>query len=96
VADFRSRPPFEEVASNWVRRYPVARQRRCQEMVRVLETMREMGVDPVIMRATTAFFERSGGPGLTEAFPEKPGFVDTVIEFLEREVEGRSAPLSVA
>lgn len=92
VVDFMSRHRFEDVASNWVRSHPVAHQRRYHEMVQVLETMRELGVDPVMSRATAAFFERSGSLGLTEAFPEKPGALDAVVEFMERRVGGRSAP----
>jgi 3-hydroxyisobutyrate dehydrogenase-like beta-hydroxyacid dehydrogenase len=84
VVDFMTRHPFEEVASNWVQSHAVAHQRRYQEMVQALETMREIAVDPVMTSATAAFFERSGSLGLTEAFPEKPASPHAVIEFLER------------
>ena len=84
VVDFMTRHPFEEVASNWVRSHPVAHQRRYHEMVQVLETMREVGVDPVMSAATAALFERSGSLGLAEAFPEKPASLEAVIEFMER------------
>jgi UDP-glucose 4-epimerase len=59
-------------------------------MVQVLETMREIGVDPVLSSATAALFERSGSLGLAEAFPEKPASPEAVIEFMERRLGKRA------
>jgi len=83
VTEFMTRNPFDRVASNWTRSHCVAYERRYHEMVQVRDTMREIGVDPVITMATEAFFDRSRALGLEKAFSEKPDSMDAVIEFME-------------
>ena len=70
--------------ANWIQTHAVAHQRRYQEMQQVLETVRELGLDPLMTAATEAFFERSTSVGLAQAFPEKPASMHAVIEFLEQ------------
>jgi len=53
-------------------------------MVQVAETMRELGVEPVMTAGTEAFFRRSLSLGLREAFPEKPDSMQEVIDFIEQ------------
>lgn len=73
---------FERVADNWIRTHPAACERRFHEMVQVVETVRELGVDPLMSTATTAFFQRSRDANLTRAFSEKPDSVDAVVKAL--------------
>ena len=84
VAEFMTHNRFEAVASNWVRTHAVAHSRRHHEMVQVLETMQELGVKPVVSEAVKALFERSASLGLEQAFPEKPGSMEEVIEHMEQ------------
>ena len=83
ITDFMSRKSFDHIASNWVQTHALAYERRYHEMVQVLETMREIGVDPVMTSATEAFFKRSLTLGFEEKFPEKPASFEQVIEFME-------------
>ena len=77
------RNPFDRVGSNWVQTHAVAHRRRYHEIVQVLETMREIGVEPVMTCATEGFFKRSLSLGLQEGFPEKPDSMWQVIDYLE-------------
>jgi len=86
VAEFMSRNPFDRVAENWLQTHAVACDRRYHEMVQVVETMREIGVAPVMTIATESFFDRSRALGLQQAFPAKPGSKEEVVAFMERKL----------
>jgi 3-hydroxyisobutyrate dehydrogenase-like beta-hydroxyacid dehydrogenase len=83
IVDFMTRHPFQGVAENWVRTHPGACERRFHEMEQVLETLADLGVEPVMTRGTTEFFRRSTAAGLARAFPGKPESVWDVAERLE-------------
>jgi 3-hydroxyisobutyrate dehydrogenase-like beta-hydroxyacid dehydrogenase len=83
VAEFMSRNPFDRVAENWLQTHAVACDRRYHEMVQVVETMREIGVVPVMTIATESFFDRSRALGLQHAFPAKPDSKEEVVAFME-------------
>jgi 3-hydroxyisobutyrate dehydrogenase-like beta-hydroxyacid dehydrogenase len=84
VSEFMARNPFERVAENWLQTHAVAFERRYQEMVQVRETIAEIGLAPVMTRATEAFFARSCQLGLSEAFPSRPASMDEVVAYMER------------
>lgn len=86
IVDFMTCNPFEQVASNWVRTHAVACERRYQEMTQVEDTLRDIGIEPIMTAATEAFFSRSLALGLAEAFREKPESMQEVIDFLEKRV----------
>lgn len=83
VSEFMTQNPFDRVAANWGRSHAVAHQRRYHEMQQVTETMREIGLEPLMTAATEAFFGRSGKLGLKDAFPEKPESMEAVVNHLE-------------
>lgn len=87
ITDFMSRKPFEKIASNWVQTHAPAHERRYHEMTQVVETMREIGIEPVMTSATEAFFKRSLELGFAEEFKEKPDSPDKVIEFMEKQLK---------
>jgi 3-hydroxyisobutyrate dehydrogenase len=91
VVDFMTGNPFEAVAANWVRSHAVAHERRYHEMVQVAETMREIGVEPVMTAATEAFFRRSLALGFSEVFLQKPDSVEEVIDFMDQRL-GKERP----
>ena len=80
IVDFMSKHPFQGIAENWIRTHPGASERRYHEMEQVLETLKELGVDPVMTRGTTEFFRKSTACGLAARFARKP---DTVWEVPE-------------
>jgi 3-hydroxyisobutyrate dehydrogenase-like beta-hydroxyacid dehydrogenase len=79
--------PFDRTAANWVRSHAVAFERRFHEMEQVLETMLEIGVDPMMSAATRCFFKRSTQLGFKEAFPQKPDSVQAVVNHMARRLE---------
>jgi 3-hydroxyisobutyrate dehydrogenase-like beta-hydroxyacid dehydrogenase len=89
IVELLERNPFEGVASNWVRSHAVACERREQELIQVVETMREIGVEPLMTEATRALFRRSCELGLNRAFREKPHSMEAVVDFLVERLRGR-------
>lgn len=85
IVQFMTERPFERVAENWIRTHPGACERRYHEMVQVVETVREMGLEPIMAKATVDFFKRSLAMGLPQAFSEKPARGWEVVERLEQE-----------
>ncbi len=79
--------PFDRIANNWIQSHAVAHERRYHEMAQVVETLRELDVDPIMSEAARNFFERSIKLGFAEAFPEKPESAEAVVEFMARQRE---------
>jgi len=86
IVGFMARTGFERAAANWLQTHAVAHERRYHEMVQVAETMREIGVEPVMTAGTEAFFKRSLSLGLRDAFPKKPDSMEEVIDFYVMEL----------
>ncbi|MGC8792572.1 MAG: DUF1932 domain-containing protein, partial [Bryobacteraceae bacterium] len=59
LADFMTANPFERVAANWIRTHPAACHRRYHELRQVTQSLRELGLTPIMSLATEAFFDRS-------------------------------------
>jgi 3-hydroxyisobutyrate dehydrogenase-like beta-hydroxyacid dehydrogenase len=87
VVGLMRRTPFEQVAANWVQTHAVAYERRYHEMLQVAETMRDLGVEPLMTGATEAFFERSRSLGLDAAFVQKPDSMEQVTAFVEQRLK---------
>jgi len=83
IVEFMTRHPFEGVAENWIKTHPGACQRRYHEMEQVLETLKELDVEPVMTRGTTEYFRRSATSGIAKRFGRKPENVWAVFEELE-------------
>jgi 3-hydroxyisobutyrate dehydrogenase-like beta-hydroxyacid dehydrogenase len=81
VVEFMGANPFDRIAENWIQTHALANERRYHEMVQVTETMREIGVEPVMTEATERFFDRSRS--LQWATRVRPT-TDEVIAFLNR------------
>ena len=82
---------FEMVASNWIKTHPAAHERRYHEMIQVIETMHEIGIEPVMTAGTEAFFKRSCSIDMKEAFSINPTSVETIIDFMEKSAKGAEA-----
>ncbi len=84
ISELMTNNPFEQIASNWVQSHTIAYERRYHEMVQVVNTMKEIGIEPLMTSATETFFKRSLSVGFREKFPQKPDSMEKVIEFMER------------
>jgi 3-hydroxyisobutyrate dehydrogenase-like beta-hydroxyacid dehydrogenase len=84
VVELMSQHPFDQTSANWIETHAVAYERRYHEVVQVTETMREIGLEPVMTAGTLAFFKRSCGLGLGNRFTEKPDSMNEVIDFMEQ------------
>jgi len=83
VTEFMDRNAFGQVAENWIQTHATACERRYHEMVQVAETLREIGIAPVMAAATESFFNRSRLLELYRAFPTKPRSKEEVITYME-------------
>ena len=84
IVDFMTKHPFQGIAENWIKTHPGASERRYHEMEQVLETLKELGVDPVMTRGTSEFFRQSTESGLATRFTRKTDDVRAVPEELEK------------
>jgi 3-hydroxyisobutyrate dehydrogenase-like beta-hydroxyacid dehydrogenase len=89
IVDFMTRHSFDKVAENWIRTHPLAVERRYHEMVQVVETLEEIGIEPLMTRATRDFFQRSRQMRLGDHFAGKPASIREVTHLLERELGRR-------
>ncbi|NIS82738.1 MAG: DUF1932 domain-containing protein [Anaerolineales bacterium] len=83
VTEFMSAHPFDVVAANWIRTHAVAYERRYHELVQVLQTMNEVGVEPIMTSASASFFERSLSFGFDRTFKHKPEAYGAVVRFMD-------------
>ncbi|MDR3587175.1 MAG: DUF1932 domain-containing protein [Desulfosporosinus sp.] len=84
IVETMSKTPFEKTAANWVQTHAPACERRYHEMEQVIETMKEIGVDPILTIGTTNFLKRSSVVGLNKVLTEKPGTMNEVIGALKK------------
>lgn len=87
IIDFMRETPFDHIASNWVQSHAVAYERRYWEVTQIVETMQEVGIEPIMAAATESLFARSRSLGLSEAFPNKPATYEEVIEFMNQKLK---------
>ncbi len=81
IVSFMSENPFETVAENWIKTHVTACGRRYQEMTQIVETLEELGINPVMTKATETFFDRSASMELHRHFPKSPDSTESVVEF---------------
>ena len=86
IVDLFKNNPFDVVADNWIKTHATAHERRYNEIKQVMGVVQEIGIDPILTSGTEAFFKRSCELGLKEAFEEKPDSMDTVIDFMEKQL----------
>lgn len=82
IIELMSKTPFEKTASNWVKTHVLACERRYYEMIQVVDTMQEIGVEPVITRGTLDVFKRSTKADLSKRVKDKPGSIYEVLELM--------------
>ncbi len=84
-----SRVPFERTASTWVRSHATAHRRRYYEMEQVLETLADLGFQPLMAQATREFFRRSVGCGLEQDFAQEPAEIGVLLRALAQRLRGK-------
>jgi 3-hydroxyisobutyrate dehydrogenase-like beta-hydroxyacid dehydrogenase len=84
IVSFMSENSFERVTENWIKTHVTACIRRYHEMTQVIETLQELGIDPIMTRATEAFFRRSIDMEPHRQFPDDPDDIKSVAEFFDR------------
>jgi 3-hydroxyisobutyrate dehydrogenase len=75
----------EGVLGNWICSHAHGAQRRRHEMQEVSRFLEEIGIEPMLSRASGQVFARSYELGVSKAFPEEPGSFRDVIEYLEQQ-----------
>ncbi len=80
---------FRWAAENWIKTHPLAFERRYHEILQVIETLKEIHVEPVITQGTLHFFERSSTIKWDESFQEKPKDFLEVSRFMEEYLRER-------
>jgi len=83
ITKFMAAKPFDKIGDNWMRSHAVAHERRYYEMLQVVETMKELNVEPVMSERTAAYFKQSLDMGMSKSFPEKPESFHEVIKFID-------------
>jgi 3-hydroxyisobutyrate dehydrogenase-like beta-hydroxyacid dehydrogenase len=87
IVDFMTGHPFDKVAENWIKTHALACERRYHEMVQVVETLKELHVEPVMTRGTVDFFQRSRSLGFSRVFHTKPERFWDVSNFMEEKLD---------
>jgi len=74
----------EDTLETWIRSHARSAQRRCHEMQEVSQFLEEIGIQPVVSRASGQVFARSFELGVSNAFCQEPESFREVIEYLEQ------------
>jgi hypothetical protein len=75
----------EDTFEAWIRSHARSAQRRCREMQEVSQFLEEIGIRPLLPRASGQVFGRSYELGVSKAFPLEPESFGDVIEYLEQQ-----------
>lgn len=83
ITRFMSSKPFDKIGDNWMRSHAVAHERRYYEMLQVVETMKELNIEPIMSERTAAYFKQSVDMDMSKSFPEKPESFHEVTKFID-------------
>ncbi len=83
ITRFMTAKPFDKIGDNWMRSHAVAHERRYYEMLQVVETMKELNIEPVMSERTAAYFKQSVDMDMSKSFPEKPESFHEVTKFID-------------
>jgi 3-hydroxyisobutyrate dehydrogenase-like beta-hydroxyacid dehydrogenase len=79
ITTFMDSKPFEVIGETWVRSHAGAYERRYHEMQQVIETMKQIGTEPVLTAATARYFKQSMDLDLRSFFPQSPQSANDVV-----------------
>jgi 3-hydroxyisobutyrate dehydrogenase-like beta-hydroxyacid dehydrogenase len=82
ITHFMSSKPFEMIGDNWMRSHAVACERRYYEMLQVVETMKELDIEPVMSERIAVYFKQSVDMDMSKVFHEKPESFHEVTKFI--------------
>jgi 3-hydroxyisobutyrate dehydrogenase-like beta-hydroxyacid dehydrogenase len=86
ICSYMDSKSFEMIGSNWVVSHAIAHERHYYEIQQVVETMRDLGVEPIITNGTLATFKRSLDMGMNKESLDRPDSLDVVIKFVEERI----------
>lgn len=86
LSDFMTANPFERVAANWITSHLPACERRYHELRQVTETLRDLGLTPIMSLAAEALFDRSRA--MLAPAPNAAASWEDAIESLEKRLDG--------
>jgi 3-hydroxyisobutyrate dehydrogenase-like beta-hydroxyacid dehydrogenase len=86
ITHFMTSKSFDKIGSNWMQSHAIAHERRYYEMVQVIETMHEIGIQPMMTDGTAAFFKQSIDQNMKDSFSKKPDSFYEVIDFIENKL----------
>lgn len=75
----------EDTFQTWIRSHPRSAQRRGYEMQQVSQFLEDIGIRPMLARASGQLFARSFELGVADAFSQEPESFREVIEYLEQQ-----------
>lgn len=87
LSEFMTAHPFDRVAANWITSHPKACERRYYELRQVKETLRDLGLTPIMTLAAEALFDRSRT--LLAATPDASPSWEDAIARVEARLNGR-------
>ncbi len=87
ITGFMASKPFDTIGANWMRSHSVACERRYYEMLQVIETMKEINIEPIMTERTAVYFKQSVDMKMNKTFTEKPESFDEVTEFIEKNLK---------
>ena len=87
IVELMTKHSFKAVAENWIKTHPLACERRYHEITQVLETLRDLDIEPMMTQGTANFFKRSVDLGVGQAFGRKPDDFRDVPARLEEVLE---------
>ena len=76
----------ERMLETWIRSHGISSERRYCEMCEAGRFLEDLGIEPILTRATGEFFRRSNEVGMAVHFNAEPERFAEVIEFLDREL----------
>lgn len=84
IMRFMADHPFDRLARNWIESHVTAYERRYHEMLQVVETLQELGIEPLMSEATLSFFRRSQQLDLGHAIEESVSQEEVIKQLAER------------
>jgi 3-hydroxyisobutyrate dehydrogenase-like beta-hydroxyacid dehydrogenase len=84
VVELMDKRSFQDIANAWITTTVMHAKRRAEEMEHVIETLKELKVEPVMTTATRNRLKRVSELGLSEYFKGKqPAFFREVIDAMD-------------
>jgi 3-hydroxyisobutyrate dehydrogenase-like beta-hydroxyacid dehydrogenase len=92
ITSYVDSKPFATIGDTWIKSHPLSSERRFHEMQQVVETMEELGVSPILTKATLSYFEQSVSLNLSSFPVETRNSTEAVINLIASQLESKLIP----